>query len=83
MEIKNKDHISLLFVKKEFHGKGIGKYLFEHYLNIIKRENTGIKIITVNSSIYAEKIYLKFGFIKTNEIQEKDGIKYIPMEYRI
>jgi len=83
MEIRNKDHISLLFVKKEFHGKGIGKYLFEHYLNKTRRENTGIKIITVNSSIYAEKIYSKLGFIKTNEIQEKDGIKYIPMEYRI
>ena len=83
MEIKNKDHISLLFVKKEFHCKGIGKYLFEHYLNKSKRENTEIKIITVNSSIYAEKIYSKLGFIKTNEIQEKDGIKYIPMEYKI
>jgi len=83
MEIKNKDHISLLFIKKEFHGKGIGKYLFEHYLNKTKRENIEIKIITVNSSIYAEKIYSKLGFIKTNEIQEKDGIKYVPMEYRI
>ena len=83
LEIKNKDHISLFYIKKEFHGKGIGKKLFEHYLNIIKNENTGIKIITVNSSIYAEKIHSKLGFIKTNEIQEKDGIKYIPMEYKL
>jgi GNAT superfamily N-acetyltransferase len=83
MEIKNKDHISLFFVKKEFHGQGIGKHLFWHYLSIIIKENAGIKMLTVNSSIYAEKIYSKLGFIKTNEMQEKDGIKYIPMEYKI
>ena len=83
MEIKNRDHISLFFVKKEFLGKGIGKKLFGYYLRKIKNENYGTKVITVNSSIYAEKIYSKLGFIKTNEIQEKDGIKYIPMEYKI
>jgi len=83
MEIKNRDHISLLFVKNEFQGKGIGKYLFGHYLYKTKNENIEVKKITVNSSIYAEKIYSKLGFIKISEIQEKDGIKYIPMEYKI
>jgi predicted GNAT family N-acyltransferase len=83
MEIKNENHISLFFVKKEFHGQGIGKHLFWHYLKMIMNGNTGIKRITVNSSFYAEKIYSKLGFIKTNEMQEKDGIKYIPMEYKI
>ena len=83
MEIKNKDHISLFFVQKEFHGKGIGKYLFRHYLKKTQEENFGIKTITVNSSFYAEKIYSKLGFKKTNGIQEKEGIKYIPMEYKL
>ena len=81
LEIKNKDHISLFFVKKEFQGQGIGKKLFEIHVNSIKN-NEEIKIITVNSSIYAEKIYSKLRFVKTNEIQEKCGIKYIPMEYK-
>ena len=83
IEIKNKDHISLFFVQAEFHGKGIGKFLFKHYLNRTKKENSEIKAITVNSSIYAEKIYSKLGFTKTNEMEEKEGIKYIPMEYKI
>jgi len=83
LEIKNKDHISLFFVKKEFLGKGIGKKLFRYYLRIIKNEHFGIKTITVNSSIYAEKVYSKLGFKRVNEIQEKDGIKYIPMEYQV
>jgi GNAT superfamily N-acetyltransferase len=82
LEIRNKDHVSLFFVKKEFHGKGIGTKLFDNYIKILKQENNGIKTITVNSSFFAEKIYSKMGFVKTGEIQEKDGIKYIPMERR-
>ena len=57
MEIRNKDHIALFFVKREFHKKGIGKTLFENYIKTIKHKNIGIKKITVNSSIYAEEIY--------------------------
>jgi predicted GNAT family N-acyltransferase len=81
LEIKNKDHISLFFVRKEYHQKGIGKTLFDNYLKSIK--NSSIKSITVNSSFFAENIYSKMGFIKTDEIQERNGIKYIPMEYKI
>ena len=83
LEIKNYNHISLFFTKKEFHGKGIGKSIFEKYKEELKQKNTEIKRITVNSSIYAEKIYSKMGFTKTEELQEKNGIKYIPMEYKI
>ena len=83
LEIKNKDHISLFFVKKEYHGKGFGKILFDNYIKILKQDNNGIKVMTVNSSFFAEKIYSKLGFIKIDEIQERDGIKYIPMEYKL
>jgi len=82
LEIKNNDHISLFFVKKEFHGQGIGKKLFQNYMETIK-DNNDIKIISVNSSIYAEKIYSKLGFNKTSEIHEKCGMKIVTMEYRI
>jgi GNAT superfamily N-acetyltransferase len=82
LETKNNDHISLYFVKKDFHGQGIGKKLFQYFMETI-RNNNEIEIITVNSSIFAEKIYSKLGFIKLDEIQEKNGIKYIPMEYKI
>lgn len=83
LEIKNKDHVSLFFVKKEYNGKGIGKKLFDNYIKALKQYNNEIKVITVNSSFFAEKIYNKMGFIKTDEIQEKDGIKYIPMEKKL
>ena len=61
LEIKNYDHISLFFVKKDFHNKGIGKKLFENYINTITKGNSVLNNITVNSSIFAEKIYSKLG----------------------
>ncbi len=73
---RNKRHISLLFVDENHQKKGIGKKLF-HILCETIEENK----ITVNSSPFAEKIYEKLGFIKLSPIQEKDGIKFIPMEF--
>ena len=52
-------------------------------MRVIKQKNCDVKTISVNSSIYAENIYIKLGFRKINDIQEKNGIKYIPMKYKI
>jgi len=83
LEIRNNDHISLFFVKKEFHGQNIGKTLFENFIRELRQNKNEIKSLTVNSSFFAEKIYSKLGFVKTDEAMEKDGIKYIPMEYKL
>lgn len=71
-----KEHISLLFVKREFHRKGIAKSLFWFMLN-----QTNGKRITVNSSPYAKEVYEKLGFASVDCEQLKNGIRYIPMVY--
>ena len=81
LEIRYQNHIALFYVQKEFHRQGIGKKLIQHYLKIMKQNN--VNILTVNSSIYAEKIYAKLGFIKLGELAERSGIKFIPMAYRL
>lgn len=73
---RNKSHVSLLFVDEKHQKKGIGKKLFNILCETIETEK-----ITVNSSPFAEKIYEKLGFIKLSPMQEKDGIKFIPMEF--
>ena len=83
LETKNNSHISLFFVRKEYHGKGIGKLLFGVFLESIRDNYNVIKKITVNSSIFAEKFYAKLGFEKINGMREKDGIIFIPMEYSL
>ena len=73
---KRRGHIFLFFIKKEEVNKGIGKNLFSYFLNICPH-NT----ITVNSSLYAESIYKKLGFIPCGEKQIVDGIVFTPMVY--
>lgn len=74
---KNMDsHISLFFVHREFQKKGIGRKLF----NKIKENNTKGRI-SVDSSTYAVDVYHKLGFSSKGDIQFKNGLKSIPMEY--
>ena len=69
-------HISLFFVKKEYHRKGIGKALFKYMKN-----DTGKCRFTVNSSPYAIRIYEKLGFMPKDIEQVTNGIRYTPMIY--
>jgi GNAT superfamily N-acetyltransferase len=71
-------HISLLFVRKEYHRKGIARSLFNEAL---KYYNTigSIKEITVNSSPYAVKAYRQLGFVETNSEQVINGLRFTPM----
>jgi len=70
------NHIALFFVRKEYHGQGIGRKLFDH---IVPLGNNNC--ITVNSSPYAAEIYRKLGFIDQDAEQLTNGIRYIPMKY--
>lgn len=70
------NHISLLFVKKEYHKRGIGKELFMYML-----QQTNSETITVNSSPYAKEFYRNLGFKSINDEQITHGIRYTPMIY--
>jgi GNAT superfamily N-acetyltransferase len=74
---KGAGHICLFFVRKEFHGQGIGRALFEHYAAFCRTANIGC--ITVNSSPYAVSIYHKLGFADTDAERVTSGIRYVPM----
>ncbi|MFV0545603.1 MAG: GNAT family N-acetyltransferase [Bacteroides sp.] len=74
---KNMDsHISLFFVHRDFHKKGIGRKLFDTI-----KENNKTKNITVDSSTFAVEVYHKLGFLSKGSIQLKNGLKSVPMEY--
>jgi GNAT superfamily N-acetyltransferase len=76
---KGAGHISLFFVRKEFHRQGIGRALFEHYADACMKRQ--IARVTVNSSPYAVPVYRKLGFSDTDAEQLQNGIRYVPMEY--
>jgi len=80
IEIRDNKYISLLFVDKQFQGKGIAKRLFSKALKEIKARDPGINRIYVHASPFSVPIYRKMGFIETGSMQEENGIRYLPME---
>lgn len=70
------NHICLFFVDKDFQNTGIGTALFKKFLNESMPET-----VTVNSSLFAVKVYEKLGFTATGSRQVSDCIVYIPMRY--
>lgn len=83
IEIRDNKFISLLFVDKVYQGQGIAKRLFNESLKeSIQRDLNSDKFF-VHASPYSIPIYRKMGFIETDNIQEENGIKYLPMEMTI
>lgn len=69
-------HVALFFVDGAFHRQGIGRRLWNTFL-----EKNEAPIITVNSSIYAVEVYKKLGFEQKGMVQEADGMQFVPMQY--
>lgn len=80
IEVRAYNHISLLFVRKEYHKKGIAKRLMQQAIEKCKQYNPSLKMINVNSSPYAVEIYRRMGFVQTDMEQVLNGIRFIPME---
>lgn len=79
---RNISHICMLFVSSEYHKRGIATRLFQRILEDVKMYSNTAQI-TVNSSIYAIDVYHRLGFIDLGDEQKVNGIRFIPMSYRI
>lgn len=80
--IRDKSHISLVFVDKNYHRKGVATLMWKEALAYISANKT-INEITVNSSPYGLPFYKNIGFFEVSTEQISDGIRYIPMKYII
>jgi ribosomal protein S18 acetylase RimI-like enzyme len=83
IEIRDNKYISLLFVDKEYQRQGIAKKLFDKSLKEIIRRDPKLDKFYVHASPYSIPIYKKMGFIETDNMQEENGMKYLPMEMTI
>lgn len=76
--IRDNAHLYHLYVAPDQHRKGYASQLWAHAKQAaLAAGNPGD--FTVNSSLYAEKLYLGLGFVPTSEKQEMHGLAYIPM----
>lgn len=83
IEVRNYNHISLFFVRREYQIRGIGKKLYKLALDKCLLSQPDIGVIEVNSSPYAVPIYQKMGFVKTGDEQIVNGIRFTPMVFRL
>lgn len=80
LAISIRNHISLLFVDKKYHRKGVATKLFNEIYSQLQFNN--LNKIKLNSSPYAILFYKKIGFVATDTEQIKNGIRYTPMEFK-
>jgi ribosomal protein S18 acetylase RimI-like enzyme len=79
ISLRSGNHISLLFVDREYHKCGIGTALID-YLELQLRQRKKYHTMTVDAAPYGLLFYHKLGFCDTEREQDTDGIKYTPME---
>lgn len=80
--LRDNSHLYHLFVASEQQSRGYARQLWQH-LQTHAAQNGNPGNFTVNASLYAEKMYEKFGFTPTAEVQEMHGLRFIPMHKRI
>lgn len=71
IEMRQSDHIALLFVDRAYQKQGIASELLRQAIVKSKDFNPDLHKITVNSSPYTVHIYEKMGFSATDTEQEK------------
>ncbi len=79
IEIREQRHISMLFVDKEFHRRGIARELTRHVVEKIKSSKRLPGRVTVNSSTFALPFYESVGFRQASDPKIIHGVLHIPM----
>jgi GNAT superfamily N-acetyltransferase len=75
IEVRNDDHISLLFIRSSYQRHGIGRLLFHEAVRSIPMQDT----ITANAAPDAVPFYNMLGFQEAGPLQEKQGLLFVPM----
>jgi len=79
IEVRNLDHVCLLFVDADYQRKGIARRLWQDALRKCLDRVPSLTQVSVNSSPYAISVYEKLGFKAVKEEQVVNGIRFTPM----
>ncbi len=80
IEVRDFNHVSLMFVARSYQRKGIGGRLLHEAIQIIRRDDANRTQVTVHSSPNAVAAYEKLGFRAVEPEKSEHGIRYIPMK---
>jgi predicted GNAT family N-acyltransferase len=79
IEVRDYNHISLLFVHMAHQRQGIARELLRRALAICCRYRPSLRQVDVNSSPNAVVAYARLGFRQRGPEQIKNGIRFVPM----
>lgn len=76
--IRNRNHLSLLFVEEGYHRMGVGRAILTAVCDYLKQE-AGEKYISLKAAPYAVNFYRRLGF-RAVRPEEYSGIRVTEME---
>jgi len=79
IEIRDYQHVAMLFVDGAFQRKGISRKLLRQALEICRENKPELRQVTVHSSPNSVHVYKRFGFVPTSSEQVINGIRFTPM----
>lgn len=78
VSVSKHNMVSCLFVRSDYHRRGIGALLLHTVIEVLK--NRDVHVLRLNASPYGLPFYRRMGFLETGEQAEHMGIIYTPME---
>jgi GNAT superfamily N-acetyltransferase len=79
LEVRDHQHVSLLFVDKKLQRRGIARSLLKAAVGICLMGAPGVRELTVNSSPNSVPAYERLGFTATGPEETVNGIRFVPM----
>ena len=83
IEMRQNNHVALLFVGTRFQRRGVARALLEHALAGAREAQPDVERFTVNSSRYGVPAYERLGFRQTGPERVVNGIVFIPMAFEL
>lgn len=77
--VRNRNHLSLLFVDEAYHRRGVGSRLMDAFCSYLKEEE-GERYMSLAAAPYAVDFYRKIGFCAVSPEREVGGIRVTSME---
>jgi GNAT superfamily N-acetyltransferase len=81
IEVRDRDHVSMLFVRTSHMGLGIATALLARAVEAAR--TAGRPAMTVHSSLNARSFYERAGFVAADEPQQVSGFAFVPMRKRL
>ncbi|MCY4658731.1 MAG: GNAT family N-acetyltransferase [Acidobacteria bacterium] len=83
IEIRDHNHVALLFIDKAYQRRGIARGLLDTALAAARAADPDVERVTLNSSRYGVAAYERLGFRQTGPERTVNGIVFIPMAMRL